>query len=606
MIPRTKSLNRMTAIAAVIVCWSSVATAQTPTPRGAPTRGAARHIWYVSAAGLPNGDGSEAAPLNSLGQVQDLSVEGDTIIVVPSPSNVAPLDGGIVLKPNQHLIGGGPPVLAPAAALIDGGPTTLQSAGLAAVPVITNSTGGSNNGDAVRLANGAEVANLVIKGAFRGGIYGLDALDVNVHDNDISGADASGVPGFIVQEFYLEQYAPGVASHTSIPAGWGAILIDGSIAHGDVQINGNYVHDGACSDGIDIRAANTSVLTATFDSNFVTRLHQCSTIHTLEGIATQATGNGKLTVTMDQNTEANNGNSGANSDSLFTNIGGSGQLTQTIDHNAYFNGIGGASTNGFEFIIGDGVNAVGNVKISNSTFLTNPGDMLEEFNRGITSSANLVLDNVKVFNTTVSGGLPTYGMPAGTAATPDNTGECLGIASVGANDLTVLKMTNSQFSGCGNNGIEVTNNHTTADGDGFPHTISLDIENSKISGSKYYNLWMNNVTPLTQLRVKVQDTDLSGSTSGVAVGFDQQPTAATLDFVVDLGGGSLGSIGENCFGGGSIYDFETTGYTVSAMNDWWGQASGPAAGKLLALPANTSSINYLPVLASAPAACAAH
>jgi hypothetical protein len=130
-------------------------------------------------------------------------------------------------------------------------------------------------------------------------------------------------------------------------------------------------------------------------------------------------------------------------DSLFVNPAEDGVLTETIDNNVYMTGIGGASTNGMEFILSNG-SAHAKVAISNSFFQNNPGDMLEEFNRGGTGSrAELDLDNVIVQQTTYTGGLPVYGDPSGTAAPPDNTGECLGIGSVGANDTTILVMTDS-------------------------------------------------------------------------------------------------------------------------------------------------------------------
>ncbi len=230
--------------------------------------------------------------------------------------------------------------------------------------------------------------------------------------------------------------------------------------------------------------------------------------------------------------------------------------------------------------------------------------MLEEFNRGEGgSTAELILDHVTVDQTTISGGIPAYANPPGTATVPDNTGECLGIGSVGANDVTILRMTNSQFTGCDNNGIEVTNNHPPGDGTGNPHTVVLDIDHSRISGSRYHNLWVDDVTPLTVLRVRVQDSDLSVSTSGVAVAFDQQPTGGTLDSAIDLGGGPLGSRGGNCIFGGALLDLEATGYSVYAENDWWGSASGPQAGKVLANPTGFTIYDGAS-LAQAPPACA--
>ena len=65
----------------------------------------AHRRWYVSATAAAGGDGSANAPFNTLAQVQQASGPGDTIIIEPSPVSVPPLDGRIVLKAGQRLIG---------------------------------------------------------------------------------------------------------------------------------------------------------------------------------------------------------------------------------------------------------------------------------------------------------------------------------------------------------------------------------------------------------------------------------------------------------------------------------------------------------------------
>jgi hypothetical protein len=541
--------------------------------------------WYVSASATAGGDGSRKAPFNSLAKVQQASSPGDTITVLASPVSVAPLDGGIVLKPGQRLVGDGPPVLHPGPALVKGGPAVMAPSSASSLPRIANTSNVTNSGDAVTLADDTQVENLVIAGAFRGAIHGQDVIDVNLRGNDISGFNTSGTRGFVVQPFFLESYTAGIANDVAngLPAGWAAILIDTTNVSASLSVNDNYVHDGVCGDGIDIRGQNTGYVSAQINSNFVTRLKQCSNVSTIEGIGTQVTGSSRMRASLFGNTEADNGNPGANMDSLFVNPAEAGTLVETIDHNVYLNGIGGASTNGMEFILSNG-SANATVTITNSFFMGNPGDMLEEFNRGgAGSTATLILDHVTVEQTTFTGGLPTYANPPGSAASPDNTGECLGIGSVGTNDTTILQMIDSSFTGCDNNGIEVTNNHPNGSGDGVgpPHTVVLDINNSTISGSRFYNLWINDVTPLTNLKVRVEDSDLSGSGSGVAVAFDQQSTGGTSTAAIDLGGGALGSHGRNCVFGGAIFDLEAAGYNVSARNNWWGAAGGPQQNKVV-------------------------
>ena len=60
-----------------------------------------RHVWYVSATARPGGDGSRHSPFRRLLKVQQASRAGDKIVILPAPKKVAPLDGGIRLKPGQ-------------------------------------------------------------------------------------------------------------------------------------------------------------------------------------------------------------------------------------------------------------------------------------------------------------------------------------------------------------------------------------------------------------------------------------------------------------------------------------------------------------------------
>ena len=586
---------RIAASTAIIVSMTAAVSVASATPVKAGT-------WYVSATALASGRGSASSPFNTLAQVQNISRPGDTIVVVPSPVDAPPLDGGIILKPGQRLIGGGAPVLKFGEPLIPDGPAVVGSAGLPLLPRIANTTT-AGNGDVVRLADNTEVSNLVITGAVRGGIYGLDVAGARVTGNDISGFNTSGAFGFLVQPFILEDFAPGVGLDltTGVQAGWAGILIDAANVRTTLAIADNYVHDGVCGDGIDVRGMNKGEIAVEINSNFVTRLLQCSSVRAVQAISTQVTGTSRLQAALFGNSLTQIGSPGADAEGVFVNPAESGTLIETVDHNVYITGIGGASTNGFEYILSNG-NAKSSVAISNSFFRDNPGDMLEVFNYGAGSSTNLILDNVTVEQTTISVGVPSYAIPPGTAAQTGNLGECLMLSSDGAKNSTILHMTNSSLTGCDNNGIQITGNHATGNGDGDLRDFVIEIDNSTISGSRFYNLWINTVTPLTNLAVRVQDSNLSGSSSGVAVAFDQQPTGATTDAVIDLGGGSLRSEGRNCIFGGAIDDLEASRYMVSAEHNWWGSSNGPAAGKVVeTVPGyfvNTSS-----PLRSAPPAC---
>jgi hypothetical protein len=551
------------------------------------------HTWYVSASAAPGGTGARSAPFGTLSAVQAASGPGDTIIVLPSALNVAPLDGGIALQPDQHLLGGGPSVL-----------RSSHSAALTSLPRITNTSATQNSGDAVDLANGAEVANLVIDGSYRGAVYGQEVTGVNVHGNDISGQNASCTDGFLVQPFDLETYTAGVGDFDSggVQNGWAAIMLDESYARGSVSVDGNYIHDGACGDGIDIRTFNIARINAAVEHNTITRLPQGAAQHSVLAIGMQALGTSVLRVDNAGNSETDIGSAGADCEGQFVNPAGSGTLIDQISGNVFDHGIGGASCNGFEYILSNG-NATGNVHISDSRFSDDPGDMFEEFNYGAASHMALTLNHVVVKGTTLSGGTASYAMPSGTATITGNLGECLGVSQDGAKSVTSLVMRNSAFSGCDNDGIQVTNNHTTSplNGVGSPKSISITLDHSTITGSRYYDLWVNNLTALGHLNVKIQRSDLADSASGVAVAFDQQPTGSTGEAKIDLGGGSLGSAGRNCIAGGSILDLEATGYHVSAQHDWWGVPDGPAPGTTASTPAGELSTAH--PLAAPPAAC---
>ena len=559
--------------------------------------------WYVGATAPAGGNGSASAPFNSISQLVTQYGPGDTIMIEPAPVGTI-LNGGLPLLPGQRLIGDGPPVVKSSASLIPNGPPVMVSSGASSLPQITNTTT-YLNGDAIELASNTVVENLVIVSPARGGIYGQDALNVTIRGNDISGFNTSGAPGFVVQPFFSSSYIDGGGTYleSGINAGWAAILLDTDSGSSSIAVSNNYVHDGACGDGIDIRGMNTGDVTAQVTSNYITRLVQCSKVGTIEGIGTQVTGTSHLRATLAGNTEANTGSPGANMDSLFVDPAESGTLTETIDQNVYMNGIGGASTNGFEYIVSNG-DGTSSVTISNSYFENNPGDMLQELNfAGEAAKATLILDNVTVVQTTIDRGNPAYALPPGTLTGATNTGDCLDIVSNGVNDTTNFQMIDSSFTACDNNGIEVLSNQATGNGPaGNIHTIAMDIRNSQSSGAQFYNLWVNVVSPLTNLSVKVQDSDLSLSKSGVAAAFDLQPTGTTKNYAIDLGGGTLGSSGGNCIFGGVIYNLEATGYNVFAKHNWWGTPSGPPAGTVHESKAGFT-INDSSPLRTAPPAC---
>src|SRR5205814_8337558 len=113
-------------------------------------------------------------------------------------------------------------------------------------------------------------------------------------------------------------------------------------------------------------------------------------------------------------------------------------------------------------------------------------------------------------------------------------------------------------------------------------SMSVDIDSTTITGSRFYNLWFSNLTALGQLRVRVQNSDLSNSRSGVAVGVSQPSSGTTGNVIIDMCGVGLGSVGQNCICVGAIFDLQATSYNVAAEHNWWGSPAGPAPGKVSA------------------------
>jgi hypothetical protein len=543
-------------------------------------------VLFVLAGAPAGGDGSEARPFNSLAVVARASKPGDEITVLPAPISEPPLDGGIALKPGQRLSGGGPPV------------TGNRSLGRA--PRITNSDAAANSGDAVVLADHVEVRNLVIVNAVRGGIYGHDINGARVHGNDLSGTNGSCAPGLYV---YFPVQRPVLAN------GWAAIMVDEDRGTGWLSIQDNYIHDGACNDGIDIRATGQAWVAARVSGNRVTRLAQGRGLRSVLAIGMQTRDDAVLSVDSDYNSETYIGSPNADCEGLFANQTG-GSLSWSIDHNTFAHGIGGGSCNGAEFFTGTGI-ATTNIYIGHSTFEYDPGDMIEEDNGGGTSSVmNLTLEDVSVSHTS---------FPRALAAEPkftnvqymDNLGRCMDQYSWGHRNVNNLHIINSRFSDCYGDGIgsDVTGGAyaygrpgvkggTMDLGDGEGDAISIDVENSRIDGTRQYALHFANHAAMADLEIRIENSRLSGAQGAAAVAFDQDGSTEHAD--IDLGGKDGGSPGGNCILAGSGLGAEVTGYDVLAKSDWWGRAGGPAPREV---SVTNGHLYTLPALHSRPSSC---
>src|SRR4051794_40828496 len=510
-------------------------------------------VFHVRAGAPAGGTGSAAAPFASLDAVEAAAGPGDTIVIDPAP---APLDGGIQLKPGQRL---------------EGGPRSASAA-----PVLANTQASHLDGDAVRLADNVTVTGFVVRGAVRGGIYGLDTVDVTIEGNDVSGHNTSCAAGFLVQPFNVPTGVPfvggGVAGNGTLAPqnGWAGIMVDGSRASGSIAIARNVVHDGTCGDGIDIRAAGTSDLVARVDGNTVTRLKQGDIQGAETGsvlaIGMQARDAPRLRVTQDGNTQTDIGSEGADCEGQFANTSEAGVIVDTVEHNTFRHGIGGFSCNGFEAIVSNGGGSI-DVTLRTSTFEDNPGDMFEEGNLGAGSTMRWDMQNVIARHTTERGANPVFSADPGANPIPFNLGDCMILGHNGGGNTTYFRMRDTVLEGC-NNGVTALSGLAASNGEGLPQGLVLEVDHSRIAANAKLGLQVLNSTPLRLLQAGVTDSEITGSGSYGAA-FDQAASATTERSEITLRG--------NCLTGNAKADAEATRYAVDADGNWWGRPSGRVA-----------------------------
>ncbi|MGV9412444.1 hypothetical protein ACWDOP_21250 [Nocardia sp. NPDC003693] len=483
--------------------------------------------WYVSAAAPAGGAGTRDAPFGSLAAAATASRAGDTIVVRAVAPDIAPLDGGIALKPGQRLVGEGPPVIgAPAGS---------------ALPRITNTTG-ENDGDAVRLAERTEVGNLVIAGARRGGIYGNDAVDTVITGNDVSQTNRGCADGFMIGPFTLPPGLPlGVAvpplpDFVTLNNGWAAIMTDFTTGAGFTRIAGNSVHDTACGDGIDIRAHGTSRVHAEVTGNDLRAINLGLLKLSVLALGVQAGDSAQLTAALNGNAQTRIAspadtplNRIADSEGVFLNAAGRARMDITIDDNHFRDGHGNFSANGLEYVSTNGA-PVSRVRVRNSSFENVTGDIIENYNLSTEGAQqSLTLENVRAHHSEFPAAILNPLVPA-------NLGTCLVTTNFGRDARTELTVADSSFGGCSADGIGVIA-YTPAGGAPATGALTFDIRDTAIEGVAANGINIVNVGDTAVLRGAVARTTVAGAAGNL--------------LRIDNGGGVIGSAALE-FGAGAL------------------------------------------------------
>ncbi len=546
---------------------------------------------YVSASASIPGNGSHSAPYNSLAAVEQASKPGDTIRVMVSPQTVAPLDGGIALKPGQKLIGEGPPV-------------AEATRPMTAAPRITNTTN-THFGDAITMADNSSVSNLVIINARRSGVLFDDVTGVSVDGNDISASNTSCTPGL--------GYAPEMPAGTGMH-GYGAVMSTYTTKQAAFSVVGNRIHDGLCMDGIHVRAGGTSVVKGRIDQNWITRLQQGPNVIAELGIGLETKDAGKLTVTSNGNSETFIGNpfgSAPTSDCeglLSHQIGG--DLVWTITNNRFAHGSGGSSCNGAEFFISEG-HANSTISVADSSFIDAQGDMFQNINMG-SGVASLVMKRVMIAQTELvppwkpgtpySHGSNTKGDAAGRPS-----GHCVMLITHGPGGVNTAKIIDSAFSNCEGDGVLVFYGPLLS-APGSSREISLDIDHSTITTANGYGLQWANYGSIDKTSIKMRNSFITGARDKAAVALiqdsdGQKPGSATFDF------GTPDSAGGNCIGSPGGKAVEVAGVDAHFVGNFWsvntGVADAPTNGTPLiaSVSVNGGIVDSADALATPPMSC---
>lgn len=575
--------------AAVALVLGAGAVGWMAAPAAAASQRTTARTWFVKVGGADGDRGTRAAPLATLAAVEAASRAGDRIVVLPG---TAALDGGLQLKPRQRLTGDGPAV-------------TGLAAGMPA-PWLTNTDAGRLDGDGVRLANRTTVRNLRISGTRRGGIYGLDAGKVSVLANDVSGHNVGCAIGFLIPPFNVPTTVPGVGIPISngLRNGWAGIMVDAGRGDAAVTVRGNHVHDSGCGDGIDVRASGSASVRATIAGNDVRELRQGPDFESILAIGLQTREQARLVARVDGNRQSGLGNDedsgfgpeGADSEGVFVNVVGPSSLRAKITGNRYTHtpGRGGFSANGLEFV-SMGAGGRGLVEVADSTFSGPSGDVIEQLALGTGARLRMRLDRVIA---TASTGFGDSGF-GDTVVIPGNNADCVIAASGGAGNTVDLAVRRSTLTNCANNGL--TFGSSVSNGSGPTKELRLDVSDSTITGNHAGNLRIASVGGLDRLVAKVQRTNLGGSrgAGSTPANLTAENLGTTTDATIDLGGGTLGSVGGNCLQGGS-FAAAVVRFDIAARGNWWGTPAGPSPARA---PAVGGVLDAGSPLAAAPAGC---
>jgi hypothetical protein len=524
--------------------------------------GTVQEIFHVDNTAAPGGNGSNEARFNTLAAAQAAAGPNDIIYVHRGNGTNAGQNAGITLSQSgQMLIGSGSDFTFETARFNVKGTGVNPNQIIipkTSTPVITN---GAGSGITVTGAN-AFISGLSVNGTTANGIFvnaaggndlGSILIDnVTANNNIFEGIriESNGSGSNIKQS---------IIKNTTTNANTGRGILVYSLNDGDIV---NSTIEGATTnnnlaDGILVQSNNAgSLITQS------TILNTIANGNTARGIIVFASNNGNIINSMITSTTASN--------NLTIGIL---TLSQTAGSLIGQSNIQNTITNG---------NAQRGIQV----YALSDGDITNSTITGTTSNNNtqdgiLIASQIAgsvIGQSTIQNTITNGNTLRGTIIFADLAGDIM------SSNITGLTSNNNLLEG-----IYITSQQNSSD------IINAVLQSSTMTGNGSHGLQIQGLSNAT-LNSSVIKNIINGNT-GNGVFIDDQTSSP---FVVDLGGGALGSTGGNQIFGNTGTDIrvDLDGGQLKAENNWWGVGTGLAGGEVTLDAGSTIDAN--PFLTSAP------
>lgn len=603
--------------------------------------GQQQRVIHVDNTAAVGGDGSAERPYNTLAAAQAALKDYDTVYIHTGNGTSTGQNAGIsIAQKGVQLIGAGTNFVYDSGRFTSAngrGPqsTLIKAAG--AAPLITNP-----GGDGITVTGDkASIAGVSVNGTTGRGVHVMadgthltstSISSITASNNANAGISVEAMNGGridnveIINNTMESNTNRGVFVQASATGDLGHVRIENNIARNnvggggrginvvstgggsvidDVSINNNIANNNGLF-GINVEAvgAGGQITSTAVTNNTVFSIN-------VDGIRFDATGAGSSmnNLVVTNNNSYNNTGFGylvnASTNGLFNTVdltknqssgnnnrgfyviaqGGGDMNTVRFVENSSMNNTG-VNGRGFDFSVTGGGSTMGTVTVTNinSSGNSNAGLYFSAANASQVNTLNIT--NLTTNNNGATGTFIEAASATGQISNININGLTANNNTSGttAHGFALLSTTGGTVTNAVLNNIHTANNTSAGielwAGNGAGNgSITASLANSSAVNNGWYGVYFlgQNTSALTAS----MSTTTSTGNANQGVHIDDDTTGA---WVVDLGGGALGSIGRNrIFGGGAVQDIrvDMDGGNLFARNNWWGQAGGPLGGDIV-------------------------